>query len=129
MKLFALAVSMYLATQSPAAPPAAQQTAKASIEGMVVRAGSNEPIAGAKISVLPGGPLTSFTNLGTRSATTGKDGKFVLKDLEAGQYRVVAARNGYARQEYGQRAIGRPGIVLNMAAGQSIRNVVISLVP
>jgi hypothetical protein len=53
----------------------------------------------------------------------------LLKDLEAGQYRLSAARNGYARQEYGQRAVGRVGIVLNLLAGQTIRNVMISLPP
>ena len=46
MKLFALAVSTYLVLQSLAAPPSAQQAAKSTIEGIVVRADSNEPIAG-----------------------------------------------------------------------------------
>jgi len=132
MKLLGLAVSTYLLLQTPAVTPTAQLGVKSTIEGVVVRADSNEPIAGARVSVLTaGGPAAPlpFANSGTRSATTDKDGKFTLKDLEAGQYRVVAARNGYARQEYGQRAVSRPGIVLNVLAGQSVRNVVISLQP
>lgn len=133
MKLFALGLSLYVVLQSPAAAPTAQQNAKSTIEGIVVRAGSSDPIAGARISVVPTGgsvgPVMPFGIGGPRSGSTDKDGKFVLKDLDAGQYRVIAARNGYARQEYGQRALDRPGIVLNLAAGQTIRNVVISLMP
>src|SRR5689334_18962787 len=119
MKLFVLAVSTYLVLQSPAVPPAAEQAAKSTIEGVVLRADSKEPIAGAKVSVLPvGGPAQLPFNARTVSATTDQDGKFTLKDLEAGQYRLTAGRNGYARQEYGQRALARPGIVLNVLAGQ-----------
>src|SRR5262249_44455049 len=124
MKLLGLVLLAYLVLQSPLVRPPAQQAAKSTIAGVVGRAGSMEPIAGAKVSVLvvggPAAPLP-FANSGTRSATTDNDGKFTLKDLEAGQYRVVAARNGYARQEYGQRAIARPGIVLNVLANQSVR--------
>src|SRR5437867_10161483 len=132
MNLFALVVSMYIVLQIPAVAPTPQQAVKSSIEGVVVRAGSNEPIAGARISILPGVGsvvLSPFGNSGARAVTTDKDGKFVVKDLDAGQYRLIAARNGYARQEYGQRSVGRPGIVLNVLAGQTIRNVVISLAP
>jgi hypothetical protein len=133
MKLFALAVSTYLVLQSPAASPTAQQAAKSTIEGVVIRADSSEPIAGARVFILPGNGITaaapSFASSSQRPALTDNDGKFVLKDLEAGQYRLAAARNGYARLEYGQRAVGRIGVVLNVLAGQSIRNVVISLQP
>ena len=35
--------------------------------------------------------------------TTDPNGKFVIKDLASGEYRIAIAANGYARQDYGQR--------------------------
>src|SRR4030095_4088487 len=122
MKLFAFVLAMLFGLQSPGAAPT--QPAKSTIEGVVVRADSNEPIAGAQVFLLAGngpGAVRPFANAGPHPATTDKDGKFVMNDVEAGQYRLAAARNGYARQEYGQRAIGRVGIVLNVLAGQTIK--------
>jgi protocatechuate 3,4-dioxygenase beta subunit len=63
------------------------------------------------------------------TSTTDDQGKFQFKDLEGGSYRVVAARNGFARQEYGQRSFNRPGTVLNVAAGQTVNDVSFKLTP
>src|SRR2546428_13129357 len=94
-----------------------QQPARGSIEGVVERAGTGEPIAGAEIRVMrvatPGeegrvGPRMAVVFTGSDPfapvpAITDREGHFLLKDLEPGSYKITAARNGYTKQEYGQR--------------------------
>src|SRR5690348_17860247 len=46
-----------------------------------------------------------------------------FKDLDPGNYRISAARNGFARMEYGSRALNRPGTVVNIRAGQQMADV------
>ena len=56
----------------------------------------------------------------TFTTNTDDQGKFQFKDVADGPYRIVAARNGFARMEYGQRTFNRPGTVLNIRAGQPV---------
>ena len=85
-------------------------------------AGPQEQPAGQGVSVQVQQPANV-------TATTDDQGKFQFKDVEAGAYRLVAARNGFARQEYGQRSLNRPGTVLNISAGQQINDIAFRLTP
>jgi protocatechuate 3,4-dioxygenase beta subunit len=67
-------------------------------------------------------PLTFTTN-------TDDQGKFQFKDVDEGPYRIIAARNGFARMEYGQRTFNRPGTVLNVRAGQPVTDISFRLSP
>ena len=100
------------------------QTAKASIEGFVVRAGTSEPISGSRVTVSRVG-----AGVGMLAATTDSLGHFIIKDLDAGTYILAAQRNGFARQLYGERAVGRPGTPLNIASGQVVKDIVFRLTP
>jgi Carboxypeptidase regulatory-like domain len=140
-------------------PAGAQQAppAKGSIEGVVVRIGTGEPIPAARVTLtrsiggqttlLPGGPLpppnfpvgaavvtSSSGSLSTLSpsipsVTTDRQGRFSLKDVDAGSYRLTVAANGYARQEFGQRVFGAPGTPINVAAGQTVKDLSIRMTP
>lgn len=66
---------------------------------------------------------------GNITVTTDDQGKFEFKDVEAGSYRLAAARNGFARQEYGQRSLNRPGTLVNIRAGQQMTDVAFKLTP
>lgn len=70
-------------------------------------------------------------NLGaaTTQAVTDDNGKFVFNGVEAGQYRVSVDRDGYIRQEYGQRTFTGQGTVISVSTGQRIQNVDFQLVP
>src|SRR5215471_9866244 len=135
-------------------PPVQQQAPTGSIEGMVVRIGTGEPIAGARVIVTRGiagvqistGGIPVLTPPVSASATivsgavggrpvaptsvpTDAQGRFVVTNVEAGSYRITVAANGYARQEYGQRAFGTPGTSFNVAAGQALKDIVIRMTP
>jgi hypothetical protein len=137
-----IAASIILWPQSPPVLPQQQpQSPKASIEGAVVRIGSGEPIAGVMIRLsrvdspvaTVGKPLDSSVESPPPrplpSATSDRQGKFLLRDLDAGSYRITAARNGYAKQEYGQRVIGGQGTVIQVAEGQALKDVAFRLTP
>ena len=130
-----LATAMVFLLQTPQAPPQTSQPPKASIEGFAVRAGTNEPIARARITVnrtaaagaAPLPPNSPSPNIPT--VTTDNRGHFLIKDLDAGAYLLTAQRNGFARQAYGERAAGRPGTPMNVIAGQALTDIVFRLTP
>src|SRR5262249_27039968 len=63
-------------------PQAAQQTVKGSIEGIVTRAGTSEPLADVQVGLVAG---TSTLNPGA-SVVTDTTGRFTFKDVSPGQY-------------------------------------------
>ena len=121
MKLSTLAAILFLLPVL--GRQASQQPPKAIIEGTVLRTGGNETIEGARVVVarVPAAPLT----LAIPSVATDNQGKFLLKDLDVGSYRLTVIANGYARQEYGQRIPGMQGTVINLVAGQTMKDIVV----
>jgi hypothetical protein len=63
------------------------------------------------------------------SVMTGADGKFRITDLAPGRYRLTVSRNGFVRQEYGQRRPGQPGLALTLAPGQKMNDLLFRLLP
>jgi protocatechuate 3,4-dioxygenase beta subunit len=115
--------------------PQQQRVEKASIEGVVLRSGSGEPLGRAQVKLLrvvaddstfdgAGDPETN----GLPSVLTESDGKFLLKDLDPGQYRITVVRNGYAEQSYGQKSANSPGRIINLISGEVVKNVVFRLI-
>ena len=56
-------------------------------------------------------------------------GQFSFQNLEPGQYRLSATRNGYVRMEYGARSPNRPGLPITLNPGQKLADVVLQLMP
>jgi hypothetical protein len=112
---------------SPAATP--QQTVRpedrGSIQGFVVKLGTGEPVAKAvvTVSLFNGGRNQSY------SATTTSGGQFAFQNLEPGQYRLSATRNGYVRSEYGARGPNRPGLPVTLAPAQRLNQLVLQIMP
>lgn len=156
--IFLLQLS-FAAQQLPLGAPQAQKppAAKGTISGTVVKATTGEPVARVQVSITPvrsaptptgvdplattgargeggdGGRVTLEAAMGQLlaipTAMTDDQGAFVIKDVPAGSYRVNAVRNGYSRQEFGQKTVGRPGSVLNVKAGQDVKDIAFRLTP
>src|ERR1043165_6705053 len=105
-----------------------EQIPKASIEGVVLRSGTGEPLSRAevKLSRVASGDENFFSEGngdraggGLPSILTESDGKFLLKDIKPGQYRLVVNRNGYAEQSYGQKVPNGPNTIVNLIPGEA----------
>jgi hypothetical protein len=110
-----------------------QQPRKGSIEGIVLKSASGDPLDRARLTltrVLPPqqGPITTPPPQ-IPPVQTDRNGKFIFKDLDPGQYRLNAQRNGYASQQYGQRTPTTPGTVINLTEGQQLKDVAFRLIP
>ena len=142
-----IALSLLLVAQLPTAP--------ASIEGIVVRAGANQPLEGARVTLIAvttsasagitspivtgaSGGLPAEVALGAGSGNpassvapliTDTSGRFSFQNVPPGLYSLQAFRDGYSRHSYGQRTPGGPATAIRIAAGQSLPNVVLPLVP
>jgi hypothetical protein len=100
--------------QAPAGP-------RGSIEGIVVTRGTalERLLPNARLELSgPGMPIVVRSDAG---------GKFVFSDLAPGRYRLLLTEDGFIRQEYGQRSLGGAGLPINVAAGQSVKNIVFRL--
>jgi protocatechuate 3,4-dioxygenase beta subunit len=92
MPLLAVALSVAL-MQTPAVPKGA------AVSGQVLEAGTQVPIAGAQVVLLPvlqGPPPTGPFSLRPTSTTTDESGRFVFIDTEPGRYRFNAQKSGFA---------------------------------
>jgi hypothetical protein len=126
MKSFALFLLLALAASATAQAPAQQkQPAPGTIEGTVVRAATNEPLRRARVS------LRKAEGRGELqvAATTDAAGHFVLRGVEPGRYRLVVERIGFVRQEFGQRNPSRPGSILTLSEGQTLRDLTFRMIP
>jgi protocatechuate 3,4-dioxygenase beta subunit len=116
-----------------------RESAGAVIEGVVVRADTGEPIPRARVTVesetagstgtTSGQPAGDRGRDAAQSATTDDRGRFVFSGLTAGSYRIVAARNGFVRQRYGQRFFGGPGTAVTITSDDARREIAFRLVP
>jgi Carboxypeptidase regulatory-like domain len=117
--------------------------AVASIEGVVLRDGTNQPVVGATVTVRLAGatPLTSLVSplvgktisssgeeVRFPTTTTDNQGRFVLTDVSEGRYRLYASASGYATREAGQSAHAAAGTQIKVTPGQNIKDLAVLLV-
>jgi hypothetical protein len=100
------------------APQVAPQVGT-SLQGRVVDAANNQPIAHARVVAAKVG-AAAVTDDRTVEADDG--GRFAIKDLTAGNYRVFAQRDGFLRGEFGLRLAGAVGtsVAVNVGAPTEI---------
>jgi hypothetical protein len=92
---------------------ALSQQPSASVQGLVVEAGSNAPVAKATVY------LRSMNGYVVASTLTDRDGKFYLLNLSPGSYRFVTAHAGHVTET---------GPVFTLAAGQSISTARVAMI-
>ena len=71
----------------------------------------------AQISVR-GAPLPN-----ARTASTGLDGEYQIRELPAGRYTITASRSGFLSSQYGQRRNGDQGKPVELADGATIESI------
>jgi len=113
---------------------------------MALRAGSDQPLKGARISLArvnaapPGtarganpqngrggrgdalaGILSALGGTPAATVVTDDAGRFMITGVDPGDYRIAAEREGYIRVEYGQTSWNGRGIAVSVGAGQRLR--------
>jgi hypothetical protein len=95
----------------------------ASVEGTVVKIGTGDPMPRVQVVLSTiEGPAT-----GTLMATTDASGKFAVRNIPPGRYRIFASRDGYVRAEYGQRTATGSGKPIVLSAGQQVKDINLAL--
>jgi protocatechuate 3,4-dioxygenase beta subunit len=113
--------------QTPAPTPAAPQILQhtAGLTGTVVRSDLSTPIAGAQIvAARVGGPIAEY-----KTTTTDAGGRFALRELAAGSYRIYADHENYLRAEFGRRLAGATGVAVSVVDAQTGAPIVITMTP
>jgi hypothetical protein len=131
MKLFIAALfPLFLATvvsaQTASRTPsvATPKSEECTISGIVVKLAGSEPLKTATVQ------LQSLQDLAhTTSVVTDVGGRFELKGVGPGRYRLKVSRTGFVTQEYGQKTPNDPGTEIRLAAGQNLRDLLFRLIP
>jgi Carboxypeptidase regulatory-like domain len=105
------------------APPGTQKQNECSVAGIVVKLAGSEPLKSANVQL-----LNMDDHSRGASTVTDVGGRFELKGIDPGRYRLKVARTGFVTQEYGQRTPNDPGAVLTLRAGQSMRDLLFRLI-
>jgi hypothetical protein len=97
---------------------------RATIQGVVVRAGA--AAAGARAEL---GDARVELRPGNLATTTGATGSFTFRNLAPGRYTISVTRDGYIPQEGGQRGLTPRGLSVTVAAGQTLKDIVLPMSP
>src|SRR5204863_4955668 len=104
--------------------------ATASVEGVVVKIGSGEPVAGARVELHPERnaiPGEDRQEVREYTATTGENGKFVFGNVAPATYRLIATRSNFVPGEYGQRSPTTQGIPLELTPDQKMTGIQLAM--
>jgi hypothetical protein len=96
-----------------------------SIEGTVFHAVSHQPVAGTQIVAVPVGGQWKDS----RITATNTAGQFSVGNLAPGSYRLFFEHDGFVRGDYGQRAPGKIGVPIEIAAGKNVSGITVPLTP
>jgi protocatechuate 3,4-dioxygenase beta subunit len=99
-------------------PAPSNSVQKCAISGRVTDAASGQPLRGVEIAL--GLEGTGNSHVGGK---TDDGGRFEIKNIPPGQYRVWASRTGYISMQYGQRTFDNPGRTLTLAPGQDTTGI------
>ena len=104
-------------------PSASQERTRSSIEGLVVRLGTSEPIRKAHVDIYP------VNGGGTYRRLTDTSGRFVLDGIEPGHYKIRIYKVGYLAQGYGEDSADGSGASLTVRPGENISDLLFRMVP
>jgi protocatechuate 3,4-dioxygenase beta subunit len=130
----ALLVLVGLIASSVGAPSAAAQTRNptsdqakptaCSVSGLVVKLEGSVPLPSSTVRL-----QSVDDNSRTFSGATDAGGRFEVKGIDPGRYRLRVIRNGFITQAYGQRTPNDPGTILALSPGQDLKDLLFRLLP
>src|SRR6266478_6469586 len=122
----AFLLALPTAAQSPqrSSSPSRPQQQLCSLSGMVVKLAGSEPLRSATVELQS---LEDRTH--TVSVATDAGGRFQMKGIDPGRYRLKVIRNGFVTQEYGQKTPSDPGSDLRLSTGQNLKDLLFRLIP
>ena len=122
-RLFALPFAVFLALSTSAQKNIPKEDT-CFVSGMVVKMADGAPLRKAHLS------LKSLDDPNrVIAAVTDADGRFALRDIDPGPYRLSVSRVGFVTEEYGQRKPTAPGAVLTLQPGQQLKDLLFRLIP
>jgi protocatechuate 3,4-dioxygenase beta subunit len=92
-----------------------------SISGTVVKADTGEPLKKVSVALWSNERQTSY------EAFTDAEGRFKLKNVQPGRYRLWASHEGYVSAAYQEKTSRRRAPTLVLTGGQELRDVVFRL--
>jgi hypothetical protein len=115
--------------QVPARPPSAPDDL-CTIQGQVFNAATGDPVKKANLNLQRTDMTTEYNSMPVSYTTvTDASGKFAMKDIEAGKYRLLVNRNGFITTSYGARGPNRAGTTLTLLKGQHLSEITFRLTP
>jgi protocatechuate 3,4-dioxygenase beta subunit len=125
LRVLVLPVTLFLAISAYAqknTPPTKEESC--SVSGIVIKMADSAPLRKARVV------LRSVEDPNrTVAAVTNADGRFALKSIAPGPYRLYVSRVGFVSEGYGQRKPDAPGAVLTLRAGQEMKDLQFRLIP
>jgi hypothetical protein len=126
---FVFLPGVLLAQGTPSAPQTPTQDSSCAISGLVVRLGGDEPLGKARVMLIPTeDQIRPLKRKEPHVALTDASGKFAIRGIEPGRYRLTVLRTGYVTQEYGQKSPNRPGAVLALDPGKKLDDILFRMV-
>src|SRR5438105_3048917 len=126
MRLVVLLGACFLVAGQDAPPaPTVKPEDKCSMEGAVLNAATGEALKKANVVARQ----MNSRNNSAFTAVSDAAGHFKIEGIDPGSYNVMASRTGYVTQMYGAKAPNRPGALVTLTAGQSMKDVTFKLTP
>jgi len=123
--LFASLFSLDSHSQAPVLSKSdKEKDATCRISGMVVKLADGVPLKGATVRVENGEDREH-----TIAAKTTADGRFELRNIPAGRYKLIVSRSGYVAAEYGQKKPSDPGAAFSLSSGETKKDLLFRLIP
>ena len=94
------------------------------VSGMVVKLAGSEPLKNARVQL-----LNQDDRAESHSVVTDAGGRFDLRGLDPGRYRLAVHKDGFVTQAYGQKKPDDPGAILTLRAKQEVKDLLFRLIP
>lgn len=100
------------------------------VEGRVLNAATGEPVGKVALTLVRvGAKAVDEDWTGNYAAFSDPAGRFAIRSIEPGKYRLRAKRNGFVSLEYGARGTERPGILLDLEQPRQFKDADLRLTP